>query len=129
LKLAIDPAEITPQNVGDAGLDAVAWFDLDDGAPKLLIVFAQATCNKRWPKKQHEAAEIVWSQIYTFPAPLANLLLIPYCFRRPGGEWFNALDLQKGLLFDRVRIIALLRSDPSVVSLPAAAMTAAFEIS
>ncbi len=110
VKLIADQAEVEAK-AGDNGLDAVAWFATGDDAPTVMSVFAQCACGKGWRTKQHEASEARWVSVFAFRSPVVNMTLIPYSFRRPDGLWQCDTHVERGVLFDRERIVAALASD------------------
>lgn len=116
--LAIDDEGISTHNFGDRGLDVVAWFDPLDAADTLVLIFAQATCQKGWLDKQHEAAEGAWSRIFTILCPITNVVFVPYCWRSVTGRWFDPLKLEKGVIFDRLRIMLVIRGHAADIPLP-----------
>lgn len=106
-------------NYGDGGLDVVAWRRPLDGAPGTLVVFAQATTERKWANKQGDASWDKWRQRLTFKCPPLSVLVIPFCFRTPVGAWYLESEVQT-MVLDRVRLVALMRRDRSRASdLPA----------
>jgi hypothetical protein len=92
-------------DVGDGGLDLVAWVPMNDGSPGVLLCFAQCACTDKWVKKQRETMAV--KEVMTLKAHPVYLTFIPFCFRRPTGSWFYAHSVATVLL-DRLRLIDLL---------------------
>lgn len=104
--------EISSHNIGDEGLDVVAWMPFRDDAATMLMLLGQAGCGHEWSEKFHEVRPERWRRHLVFDCPYVNLLLIPHCFRQVNGRWFDRLDLEEGILFDRVRITSVLVQSP-----------------
>lgn len=96
-------------DTGDLGLDVVAWLPLGDAHAGLPVYFAQATCELRWKDKQHESGRN-WESYLKQSAPRGNLLFIPYCFRKPTGDWFDAKWPTAAVIIDRQRLLWLVRN-------------------
>jgi hypothetical protein len=97
-----------PNDAGDMGLDVVSWIPLGDQAEGHLVWFAQATCQTKWQDKSHQSGAR-WRDYLTERAPRANLLLVPFCFRTPNGEWYDPKWRTGCVLLDRQRIVWTLR--------------------
>lgn len=92
-------------DVGDGGLDLVAWVPMNDDSPGMLLCFAQCACTDKWVKKQRETMAV--QEVMTLKAHPVYLTFIPFCFRRPTGSWFYAHSVATVLL-DRLRLISVL---------------------
>lgn len=108
-------------NVGDGGLDVVAWFPFDDEVRAAPSVFVQATCQNDWSDKPGELRYDKWKQRLTLLVQPPSVLVIPYCFRSPDGEWYLESDITC-VTIDRQRILGLIGTeavelDDQVVSL------------
>ena len=111
--------EFSKYSTGEKGLDVVAWVPLGDELPSLLILFGQCACTLKWVSKQHDSSFDSWNGKLTFTAPLNNIAFIPFCFRRPNGDWYNKSDIGRSILIDRLRLVNLLRERYSIIqSLP-----------
>lgn len=106
----LDDAAYRAGNYGDGGLDVVGWRKPLDTAAGTLVVFAQATTERQWAHKQSDASFDKWRQRLTLKAHPLEVLSIPYCFRTPDGGWYLDSEVYT-ILLDRVRLIALLRTD------------------
>lgn len=110
ISLEVDLSAIKPTNVGDQGIDAVVWFETGDRSRSVVAVFVQCACSvDEWPRKSGEVAEDAFAYWFHFYSPITNLLMIPFCFRRLDGDWFDTTKMKKGVLFDRSRILLSLR--------------------
>ena len=78
-----------------------------DQARAALAIFVQATCRKDWVDKPGEIRYDKWKQRLTLLAQPPSVLVIPYCFRSPDGDWYLDGDITCVTL-DRQRILGLL---------------------
>lgn len=99
-------------NNGDGGLDVVAWLPFADKARAALALFVQATCRHDWVEKPGELRYPKWKQKMTLLAEPPSVLVIPYCFRSPDGDWYVDSDITC-VTMDRQRIMSLL-TDPQI---------------
>lgn len=104
--LADQDAPLFSHNSGDGGVDVVAFFPFDDPANRLLTILGQCACGRNPWAKMHEPSEQKWAEVLHFTSPVINALLIPQCFRATDGDWFDRHEIPKGMLLDRVRVIA-----------------------
>jgi hypothetical protein len=104
--------ELKKNYSGDNGLDIVAWAPMGDRATGLVVLFAQCASGSRWKAKQGEPSEDRWRRVLQFTAPLVNVTIIPYCYRRPDGSWYIDYQLSHGVLIDRLRLIEALQHSP-----------------
>lgn len=95
-------------DVGDAGLDLVAYFPFEDGASHVLVIFAQCACTPAWKTKQFSSGSSRWSNILDFHVPPQNMLFIPYCLRESSGQWHEQHEISQTVMIDRVRLVRLL---------------------
>jgi hypothetical protein len=102
----VDAQDFEDGNVGDGGLDLVGWVPLGDSVPGMLLCLAQCACTDKWVKKQREPLAI--HEIMTLKGTPAKLTFIPFCFRRPTGEWFYKHDVAT-VVMDRLRLMYLMR--------------------
>lgn len=107
---------------GDHGLDLVAWWPLEDADPAstCAVLWAQSGCGKDWPEKQMSATPDMWVNVLDVDVEVLTALLIPYWFRKPSGDWYNRVKIGKNIVFDRRRILWVLRH----ASLPLASLPA-----
>lgn len=97
------------QRAGDYGLDVLALVGFSDPADGDLAVFVQATCEFDFldGQKVNETSPERWRNILWMRHPNTNVLLVPFCYRGPGGDWADAIDIT-AILIDRPRIIKTL---------------------
>jgi len=95
-------------NVGDGGLDVVAWpkGTIGTGADDLRI-FIQAATGLNFLTKQTDMQHDKWRNWIEFHGRAAEVLSIPYCFRNSDGSWCDDQLLTTTLL-DRVRLVPML---------------------
>lgn len=110
VKVHIAEDKFSPNNVGDGGLDIVAWIPTGDTAGGLFCMFGQCACTEKWVTKQHSSSPQTWRSILTFVTPPSNIIFIPFCFRDSEGEWYKPQDIHETIVFDRVRLIHLLKN-------------------
>jgi hypothetical protein len=103
--MTVGADDFDKNDVGDGGLDVVAWVPMNDDSPGVLLCFAQCACTDKWVKKQREPMAV--QQVMTLKAQPVYLTFIPFCFRTPTGGWFYAHSVGTVLL-DRLRLINLL---------------------
>jgi hypothetical protein len=103
------------KHTGDDGLDIVAWRSFPDGKQGKLIAFGQCAAGASdWQDKlaEMDARSFVkkWMRAPLLVDPV-RLFFIPR--RVSPGDWESA-GIDGGILFDRCRIVACYRSDPTL---------------
>jgi hypothetical protein len=116
LKPHQDVDSIDSQNVGDDGLDLVAYIPFSDNADGLLHIFCQCACSDEWVSKQLQCSEANWGNKLKFTALLPYMVFIPFCFRKATGNWYDPLKIYRSILVDRVRLMSLIGNNPSVLA-------------
>jgi hypothetical protein len=106
-ELKVKEGDLSTADVGDAGCDVVAWIPLGDDRGTQLVVIGQATCQVKWKNKQGEPSWDAWRRLIDFTVPTNAMFFIPFCWRRPDGQWFKPLDVRT-ILVDRLRLMWLL---------------------
>jgi hypothetical protein len=99
-----DDEIVNDTNYGDNGIDVVAYFPFADAVETVPTLLGQCACGIDPWKKMMEPTEENWNSILKFRAPVINMLLIPQCFRKPDGAWYERTRIKKGVLLDRVRL-------------------------
>lgn len=93
----------------DDKLDLVAWIPQDDQRQNWLSVFGQCASGSDWKAKVNELLPadfcIKWLSDGPFPTPLAAFF-VPHCLG--DDDWLDASNSTQRLLFDRLRILALM---------------------
>lgn len=110
--------EIPDRNVGDRGVDLVAWADPGDGNTHRITVFGQAAATRDWKLKQYTSSYAhLCPESILLSVPNVNVCCIPFYYRSVGGDWLDASEIGQSVLFDRLRICLLLAapSDPDSV--------------
>lgn len=92
-------------NVGDGGLDLVAWLPTGDALPSSVIYFAQCACTEEWTTKQYSSSHDAWAGRILFKNHINNTIFIPFCFRAADGTWFSIEDIKMSFLVDRKRLL------------------------
>lgn len=101
--------EAGKHNVGDGGLDWVAWLNFSDNLHMIPMYFAQCACGNDWEDKLFDANKSKWGQFIQFNNVDYQLFhFIPKSYRNPDNKWFNNLHLHSAILIDRFRLIELL---------------------
>lgn len=113
LSPSFDEETSNSQDVGDKGLDIVAWIPFPDNMNHQLIFFGQCACGKEWGRKQQEVNPSSWQNILVFNIAPSHGIFIPFSFRNSSGKWFKDYEIQQNLIFDRLRIINLLSKKPN----------------
>jgi hypothetical protein len=106
--------EFSKHDVGDSGLDLVAYTAFGDGASHLLVVFGQCACTPAWKTKQYSSGFTRWGNILDFNVPPQNMLFIPYCLRESSGRWYEQHEISQTVMIDRVRLVRLLAKGGAV---------------
>jgi hypothetical protein len=95
-------------NVGDGGLDWVAWMPFADNLNMLPTYFAQCACGTDWEDKLFDANKSKWAQFVLFNYDYQLFHFIPKSYRALDNKWLNVTKLHSIILIDRFRIIELL---------------------
>jgi hypothetical protein len=104
--------DFSPQDVGDEGLDLIAFHSFGDAASNIPITFAQCGCTPTWKTKQHSSGVGAWNNVLAFDAPPQNMMFIPYCLRESSGRWHRQHEVGQVVLIDRLRLVRLLKTHP-----------------
>lgn len=107
-RVLVKEAKFRPTDTGDHGLDVFGWVPIGDHQRGRLLVFAQCTSQLDWSSKQYQSSFDNWREIISLMSKPTNMIIIPYCFRDPAGQWFDELSIVDTVLVDRVRLIHLL---------------------
>lgn len=105
--MTVEEDDFEDGDVGDGGLDLIGWVPMPDNSPGLLLCLAQCACTDKWVKKQRETMAI--NEVMTVKGNPARLTFIPFCFRKPNGEWFSKHKVETVVL-DRLRLLHLLNT-------------------
>jgi hypothetical protein len=109
--LVITEDDVKDRDVGDNGLDLVAWLPLPDTSKGFPMAFAQCACGANdWKDKQQEVSEARWGETLKLSNPILNWTFIPFCYHNPQGQWENQRLVYKGILVDRLRLFHLLEA-------------------
>lgn len=101
-------ADFSPADIGDGGIDIVAWHPMSDLRAGIPIAMAQCGCSRDdWEHKQLEAHPVKHSQRLPVMHPWANYYFMPLDFRRSDGDWAKKSDLAEVIIVDRLRILGL----------------------
>ncbi len=124
--LVLKKKDFAKNDVGDCGLDIVAWHGLGDKRKGIPIAFAQCGCTvDGWPNKMLEASPAHlaahlhtmhdWATYYFMPLDLSD---------GSDGEmsWQQLSDFSKTIVIDRLRLIRLTGDDSCIVEADFAAM-------
>lgn len=100
---------------GDYGLDVVAWipFHNDKNMLSIQVFLAQCATGKNWLGKQDEPLKMQNSIVGLGNA--INTLFIPYDARNIDRTYNEQAKIKTHLLFDRCRLISLLKDDFSFI--------------
>lgn len=119
-KPLVDRKNYGRRNNGDDGLDLVAWIPINDENSGMLVLFGQCACTDNWTSKQHSSGTAKWGRRLDLTCDFVNTVFIPICFRDSAGFWHYPQEIEKSILFDRLRIIKILGPTYSdFASLPA----------
>lgn len=102
-------AEYNPHDVGDNGLDIVAWLPIEDNARGFLTILGQCACTEEdWAQKQSSSSIAHWRDVIQFKVPPTNMVFIPFCYRRFTGEWHMHRKIDESIVVDRLRLVLLI---------------------
>ncbi|GGS06644.1 hypothetical protein GCM10008960_36280 [Deinococcus sedimenti] len=119
-KPLIERRHYNRRNNGDDGLDLVAWIPINDENSGMVVLFGQCACTDNWTSKQHSSGTAKWGRRLDLTCDFVNTVFIPICFRDSAGLWHAPQEIEKSILFDRLRIIRILGSTyADFASLPA----------
>lgn len=111
--------EFADEDTGDAGVDIIAWMELDrTGISRDFVIFGQCACSKEeWIKKQSESSYSNWSKIIRLAAANINMMFVPFTPRKENGAWERGqIRSGEAIWIDRLRIIQkLAKKDGSVM--------------
>ncbi len=109
-KVIVSRSDFHPNDSADNGLDLVAWVPLPGGRQGVPAFFGQCACGTGWRGKQSEADyHARWKNYIALTAPPVTVTFIPYFFRKVGGHWYAASDVDS-VLIDRMRAMLLATS-------------------
>lgn len=112
-------ADYKPTDVGDGGIDMVAYhsmYDLREGMP---IAFAQCGCSTTdWEWKQMSPHPAKYRHKLPAMHLWANYYFMPLDFRRLDGDWENKGDLAEVIMVDRLRLLRIAVANNAVEDFP-----------
>lgn len=106
------PNVFRSHNNGDGGADIVAWipYDNDSNLDKKLIFLGQSASGvSDWEEKQASVEKI--RNYINFVNPPINVLFVPFDFRDSARHFTSASNITATMLFDRFRIVRLLKPE------------------
>lgn len=93
-------------DIGDSGIDIVAWDVLADEECNIPVYLGQCACSRSdWPKKQHEASPGRLASSLRANPDWQTLMFVPICFRRVGGRWAVKTEIGAVIMLDRLRLL------------------------
>lgn len=101
-------SEFSSRDVGDNGLDIVAWNGFEDDVSGLIVYFGQCACTPRWVDKQHSVIDESWFGIMTLLSKPVPICFIPFDFRQADGSWYKKSAIHRTVLVDRRRLLSML---------------------
>ena len=108
LNTEFTPTTAGKNNVGDGGLDWVAWVSFADNLHMLPMYFAQCACGNDWEDKLFDVNINKWRNFIQFKNDFQLFHFIPKSFRELSNNWMNPTHLHSAAIIDRFRIIELL---------------------
>jgi len=115
--ICYEPRYFSDRDIGDLGIDLVAWLPIseDECYSYIQIIFAQCAAGKNWLKKQDEPIRSVKNCISRIDNPI-NMMFIPYDARNADRNFHEEAKIESSLLlFDRRRIVSLLSGSAEMV--------------
>jgi hypothetical protein len=106
-------------NVGDGGLDWVAWVSFADNLNMLPMYFAQCACGNDWEDKLFDININKWRNFIQFKNDFQLFHFIPKSFRELNNKWLNPIKLHSAAIIDRFRIIELLEKSVNEIDVVA----------
>jgi len=114
-KVILTEGDFSRHDVGDGGLDIVAWIPTGDDVRSLFYIFGQCACTDEWTKKQYTSGSDAWSAIFALNPRPFNVVFIPFCYRNGSGDWFDLLNVGQSVIMDRVRMMYFLTEDYGII--------------
>lgn len=100
---------------GDAGLDIVAYFPLDN-AQVIPFSFAQCTCSyEKWKDKQNSIGYEDWRSLIDPLTYYGKYMFVPFSCHDASGKFENVTQIHT-FLIDRIRIIKLISKDAELLN-------------
>lgn len=93
--------ESPPARFNDRGLDVVGWIPFVDSRSSQIVVLVQSTVARNWKDKPPVPLDS-WCQYIHWACSPVKAFAVPRIVKH--NEWHEA-SLEKGILFDRVRIV------------------------
>lgn len=101
-------SDYNEKDVGDGGIDLIAWHPMGDDREGIPISFAQCGCSKSdWVFKQAEAHPSMHRRQLPVMHPWATYYFLPLDLRNPDGDYAKKSDIGEAIFVDRLRIIRL----------------------
>jgi hypothetical protein len=105
------PADPSHKDVKDLGIDFAVWKRVSDGRRGMLFLLGQCACGDDWTNKYKDIdildIERSWFRYLSVAAPL-RLFCVPHHI--PNKTYFDEINRNAGLTFDRARIVLLAES-------------------
>ncbi len=110
-QIKIKDSDINEHNIGDSGVDIVAWVVFGDDSCKqnIQVYLCQSAAGKNWKDKQNSMEKL--KNLISFPRATHNVIFIPYDARNESGNFAEQMNITADLIFDRLRIIKLLSNN------------------
>jgi hypothetical protein len=96
--------EAPPAKFKDRGIDVVGWIPFEDKRSSQIVILLQSTIEQNWKDKLPVPLD-AWRQYIHWGCSPVKAFAVPHVIN--DYEWHEA-SVDKGILFDRVRIINLL---------------------
>ena len=100
--------ELEIHDSGDDGLDVIAWCPHIDNRPSQLIIMAQCAIGTDWHRKRDDLQNEVWRRHIRWQTQPVKAFSVPF-FHPQGNSWTETA-VRGGIIFDRLRIAALVEA-------------------
>lgn len=112
--------EIGERNNQERGLDLIGWIPFDDNCQNKMVFLCQCACGKNYECKQHDTRR--FENYYEFyrTKPQHTLFIPRALINIDNQKFFHSDYIEDGfLIFERKRIVSLLKDDNVISSLSA----------
>lgn len=100
---------LSPNNLGDAGLDLVGIRPMGDERKSIPVIFGQCACSAdQWADKQHSISDSQWKKyLRTWETSFQRYIFIPIWYMNTEKQFEDELKIAECVVVDRLRLLKL----------------------